>query len=253
MSDPVSYDQIGRGYRGQRRTDPRIARVIWAALGEADTVLNVGAGTGSYEPPDRAVIAVEPSGVMRAQRPPGAAPCIVAQAEALPFPDGSFDAALAVLSDHHWRDPIRGLREMQRVAKRVVVFQWDDAQLPRYWLLRDYLPEVAQLAADRPSLAERAHAIGAFMQPVLIPWDCMDGFFHASWRRPEAYLQEQVRRGTSVWARVGAQAERGAVAALGADLESGASQARNAKLLELEQADLGARLLVTEPPRDNVR
>ncbi len=131
---------------------------------------------------------------------------------------------------------------MQRVAKRIVVFQWDDAQLPRYWLIRDYLPEVVDLAADRPSLAERAHAIGASMQPVLIPWDCVDGFFHAYWRRPEAYLQERVRRGTSVWTRVGAQAERPAVAALRADLESGAWQARNAELLEFEQADLGARL-----------
>ncbi len=171
----------------------------------------------------------------------------------LPFPDASFDAALAVLSDHHWRDPIRGLREMQRVAERVVVLQWDDAQLPRYWLIRDYLPEVADLAADRPSLAERAHAIGASMQPVMIPWDCMDGFFHAYWRRPEAYLQELVRRGTSVWARVGAHAERRAVAALRADLESGAWQARSAELLEYEQADLGARLLVAEPPREDVR
>ncbi len=127
---------------------------------------------------------------------------------------------------------------MQRVAKRIVVFQWDDAQLPRYWLIRDYLPEVVDLAADRPSLAERAHAIGASMQPVLIPWDCVDGFFHAYWRRPEAYLRQRVRRGTSVWTRVGAQAERRAVAALRADLESGAWRARNAELFEFEQAEV---------------
>jgi SAM-dependent methyltransferase len=115
----VLYDGIGRGYSGARRTEPRIARRIWDALGDAGTVLNVGAGTGSYEPPDRDVTAVEPSAVMRAQRPPQAAPCIVAAAESLPFADDSFDAAMAVLSDHHWSDPLAGLREMARVGRRV--------------------------------------------------------------------------------------------------------------------------------------
>jgi SAM-dependent methyltransferase len=117
------YDEIGVGYTRARRTDPRIARRIVEALDDAGSVLNVGAGTGSYEPPDRDVLAVEPSRVMRSQRPPSAAPCIDAHAEALPFPDDSFDAALAVLSDHHWPDPIAGLREMCRVARRrVIVF-----------------------------------------------------------------------------------------------------------------------------------
>jgi SAM-dependent methyltransferase len=242
----LSYDQIGHHYATGRRTDPRIADRIWAALGDAHTVLNVGAGTGSYEPPDRDVTAVEPSAVMRAQRPAGAAHCVAGTAEALPFADNSFDAAMAVLSDHHWRDPIAGLREMQRVACRVVVLGWDFAQIPRFWLVRDYLPEYAAALADvRPTLHERALAIGARVQAVPIPWDCSDGFFHAYWRRPRAYLDQRVRRATSVWARVGRDTERRAVAALGADLTSGAWQQRNVELLTLDAAELGARLLVS--------
>src|SRR5204863_9890989 len=119
MSSTPPYDTIGATYALTRRTEPRIAEQVWAALGDAQTVLNVGAGTGSYEPGDRDVTAVEPSAVMRAQRPPGAAPCVAATAEALPFPDAAFDAAMAVLSDHHWTDPVAGLREMARVARRV--------------------------------------------------------------------------------------------------------------------------------------
>jgi SAM-dependent methyltransferase len=184
----ASYEQIGLGYSRARRTEPRIAARIFAALGDARTVLNVGAGTGSYEPPDRDVLAVEPSRVMRSQRPPGAASCIDARAEALPFPDQSFDAALAVLSDHHWSDPIAGLREMRRVARRVIVFQWDDTQSERFWLVRDYLlPEYRALTAGGPTLRERAAAIDARMEPVPIPCDVIDGFFHAYWRRPAAY------------------------------------------------------------------
>jgi SAM-dependent methyltransferase len=240
------YDGLGHGYAAARRTEPRIARHIWAALGDAQTVLNVGAGTGSYEPPDRDVTAVEPSEVMRAQRPSGRAPCFAASAEQLPFPDCSFDAAMAVLSDHHWANPIAGLREMRRVARRVVVFQFDKFEPPRFWLVRDYLPEMQALAAGRPSLEERARAIGACMKKVRIPWDCVDGFFHAYWRRPEAYLEESVRRGTSVWARVGPKVEARAVGALREDLASGRWQARNAELVSLQEADLGARLLIAK-------
>ena len=244
----MSYEQIGVGYANARRTDPRIAKRIVQALGDAVSVLNVGAGAGSYEPADRDVLAVEPSQVMRSQRPPGAAPCIDAHAEALPFPDDSFDAALAVLSDHHWPDPIAGLREMRRVARRrVVVFQWDATEGERFWLVRDYLrSEYHALTITGPTLSERAAAIEARMEPVPIPHDVADGFFHAYWRRPAAYLQEPVRRGCSVWARVGAAAERRAVAALAEDLDSGTWAERNAELLHLESADLGARLLIAE-------
>ncbi len=206
-------------------------------------MLNVGAGTGSYEPPDREVLAVEPSAVMRAARPAGAARCIDARAEALPFPDGAFDAAMAILSDHHWSDPVAGLRELRRVARRVVVFQWEPAVIERFWLVRDYLPEFAAQVAGRLTLVERATAIDAVLEPVPIPWDCADGFFHAYWRRPEAYLSEPVRRGSSVWAQVGPAVEARAVAALREDLASGAWAERNRSLLGLEALECGARLL----------
>jgi len=245
MSSAQLYDTIGATYSVTRRTEPRIAARIWAALGDARTVLNVGAGTGSYEPFDRDVIAVEPSEVMRAQRRAGAAPCVAATAESLPFGDQSFDAAMAFATVHHWQDPIAGLREMRRVARRVVVFTCDTSDWSwrrRFWLTRDYLPEVS---ASRVGLAtELARAIGARIEPVLIPWDCADGFFEAYWRRPEAYLDENVRRGISVWARVGPDAEQRAVRSLRDDLVSGRWAERNRDLVELEAAELGLRLLV---------
>jgi SAM-dependent methyltransferase len=210
-------------------------------------VLNIGAGTGSYEPPGRDVTAVEPSALMRALRPAAAAPCVAAAADSLPFEDGSFDAAMAFATIHHWPDPIAGLREMRRVARRVVVFTHDTSDagwLRRFWLTRDYLPEAADLLVDRPSLAELAGAIGARIEPVPIPWDCVDGFFEAYWRRPEAYLDEQVRRGVSVWTRVGPEAEQRVVRGLGADLASGRWAERNRDLVALDAAELGLRLLV---------
>ncbi len=245
MSGAQLYDSIGANYTATRRTEPRIARQLWAALGDARSVLNVGAGTGSYEPSDRDVIAVEPSAVMRAQRHPGAAPCVAGVAERLPFEEGSFDAALAFATVHHWKDPILGVREMQRVARRVVVFTCDTNERSwrgRFWLTRDYLPEVA---ASRVGLAtELARAIGGRMEPVLVPWDCADGFFEAYWRRPEAYLDEHVRRGISVWGRVGSDVERRAVRRLRDDLASGRWAERNRDLLDLDAADFGLRLLI---------
>ncbi|MGW1067987.1 MerR family transcriptional regulator [Streptomyces aureus] len=241
------YEVIGSAYPATRRTEPRIAARVWDALGDARTVLNVGAGTGSYEPPDREVTAVEPSAVMRAQRPAGAAPCVAADAESLPFEDQSFDAAMAFSTVHHWRDPIAGLREMRRVARRVVVFTHDGSDAAwrdRFWLTRDYLPEVSGLVADWPSLAELTRAIGGRAEPVLIPWDCADGFFEAHWRRPEAYLDETVRRAVSVWTRVGPEAEERAVTGLREDLSSGRWAERNRDLLALDAAELGLRLLV---------
>lgn len=241
------YDAIGSAYPATRRTEPRIAERIWAALGDAQTVLNVGAGTGSYEPADRDVTAVEPSAVMRAQRPAGAAPCVAAAAGRLPFEDRSFDAAMAVSTVHHWPDPVAGLREMRRVARRVVVFTYDaegTAWRRRFWLTRDYLPEFADLLVDWPSLADLTRAIGGRAEPVLIPWDCADGFFEAYWRRPEAYLDERVRRAVSVWTRVGPRAERRAVDVLRDDLASGRWADRNRDLVALDAADLGLRLLV---------
>jgi SAM-dependent methyltransferase len=249
IASTVSYEQIGHHYAAGRRTDPRIAEAIWAALGDAGTVLNVGAGTGSYEPPDRDVTAVEPSAVMRGQRPPGAARCVAGRAEMLPFRDRSFDAAMSVLSDHHWSDPIAGLLEMRRVARRVVVFTWDFREIPRFWLVHDYLTDYADaLAAVRPDLSDRARAIGASVQPVAIPWDCEDGFFHAYWRRPHAYLDPHVRRATSVWSRLGAAVVAGVVDRLAEDLATGAWHSRHAALLQLTDAELGARLLIADSP-----
>src|SRR5438132_4939922 len=247
MSGAQLYDTIGATYTVTRRTEPRIAARVWAALGDARTVLNLGAGTGSYEPPGRDVTAVEPSALMRAQRPAGAAPCVAATAESLPFEDQSFDAAMAVSTVHHWQDPIAGLREMRRVARRVVVFTFDSSDTGwrrRFWLTRDYLPEVADFIAGRPSLSEQARAIGARVEPVLIPLDCADGFFEAYWRRPEAYLDDRVRRGISIWARVGPDAERRAVCRLRGDLASGRWAERNRDLLDLDSVELGSRLLV---------
>jgi SAM-dependent methyltransferase len=247
MSSVQLYDTIGGTYTVTRRTEPRIAARVWAALGDARTVLNIGAGTGSYEPPGRDVTAVEPSALMRAQRPASAAPCVAAVAESLPFEDQSFDAAMAVCTVHHWQDPIAGLREMRRVARRVVVFAGDTSDPSQFWLTRDYLPEFAALRACRvlASLTELARAIGARMEPVPIPWDCADGFFEAYWRRPEAYLDENVRRGISVWTTVGPDAEQRAVHSLRDDLVSGHWAERNRDLVDLDAADLGLRLLVS--------
>ncbi|SEL43081.1 MerR family transcriptional regulator [Streptacidiphilus jiangxiensis] len=241
------YDTIGSAYPATRRTDPRIAARIRDALGDARTVLNVGAGTGSYEPPDREVTAVEPSAVMRALRPAGAAPCVAASAGSLPFADRSFDAAMAVSTVHHWPDPAAGLRELRRVARRVVVLTYDAGTpgwLDRFWLSRDYLPEFAELLVDWPSLADLAQAVGGRAEPVLVPWDCADGFFEAYWRRPEAYLDEAVRRAVSVWTRVGPEAEQRAVSLLHEDLDSGRWAERNRDLLALDAAELGLRLIV---------
>jgi SAM-dependent methyltransferase len=244
MSSGQLYDTIGTTYTVTRRTDPRIAEQFWAPLGDARTVLNVGAGTGSYEPSDRDVTAVEPSAVMRAKRPTGAAPCVAAVAESLPFEDQSFDAAMALATIDHWQDPIAGLREMRRVARRVVVFTHDASDPDRFWLTRDYLPEHPGLWADRPSLAELADTISARIEPVPIPWDCADGFYEAYWRRPEAYLDEHVRRGMSVWARVGPDAEQRAVRSLRDDLASGRWTEHNRDLLDLDAIALDSRLLI---------
>jgi Methyltransferase domain len=246
LSGDLLFDTIGATYAATRPTDPRIAARIWAALGDARTVVNVGAGTGSYEPPDRDVTAVEPSAIMRAQRPAGAAPCVAGVAERLPFADKSFDAAMAVSTDQHWPDVIAGYREMQRVARRVVVtFHFDISRLEAdFWLIRDYMPEHARLSAGRPTLAERAGAIGARLEPVPIPWDCCDGNFPSYWRRPDAYLDERVRRAVSVWHQVGLAVEERVVSDLRADLESGRWLERNQELLDLDEIDIGGRLLI---------
>lgn len=240
----VRYDAIGRSYVATRAEDPRIARAVWDALGPARTVVNVGAGTGSYEPADRAVVAVEPSPVMRAQRAPGAARCVAGRAEALPFADGAFDAALAVFSDHHWGDRVAGLRELRRVAReRVVVLNWDPGCRDAFWLTRDYLRGF-ETGAERAWAAAKS-ALGSPEERVVpIPGDCRDGFLLAWWRRPEALLDPVVRANISVFALMGPDAEAAFVRALAADLEGGAWAERNGALLALDELDVGCRILI---------
>lgn len=237
------YDAIGAGYAARRRPDPRIAAAIARALGDAASVVNVGAGAGSYEPADRAVVAVEPSHAMIRQRPPRAATVIQGSATDLPFRDGVFAAALAVLTVHHWRDRVRGLAEMVRVTReRVVIVTWDPASAG-FWLVDDYFPEI--VAVDRtifPPLAELARVLGGLaVTPLPVPYDCTDGFLGAYWRRPAAYLDDDVRAAISTFAKIDA---RPGLARLGRDLADGAWARRHGRLLACSELDLGYRLVV---------
>lgn len=245
-SDPGHrYDQIGTAYSRHRRGDPRILAQIDAALGEARTVLNVGAG--AYEPRDRHVVAVEPSEVMTGQRPTDAAPVVRAVAEALPFPDGSFDVALATFTVHHWRDPGRGLAEMRRVAPRQVVltFDQDDRWLEEFWLTRDYLPHEHFRGRMLTGVDEVLAGLGsAQVEVVPVPADCQDGFFCAYWRRPEAYLDPEVRAAISALALLDPEILRPGLDRLAADLASGAWHKRNRDLLDLDAYDYGYRLVL---------
>ncbi|MEA2417817.1 MAG: hypothetical protein QOE60_23 [Thermoleophilaceae bacterium] len=211
-------------------------------------MVNVGAGSGSYEPAGLDVVAVEPSAVMRAQRPAGAAPVVDARAESLPFADDSFDAAMTVLSDHHWDDHDRGLAEMRRVARgRVVIFTWEPRCLHDAWLVRDYLPGFARLVPPDYELEQILKVLGGGrIEPVPIPHDCRDGFLHAYWRRPRAYLDPAVRAGISVFRLLEPDEVADAIARLSADLDSGEWERRNGELLELDELDLGYRIVVTE-------
>lgn len=241
----MDYDEIGRTYRHQRRADPRIEAQIHRAIGDAESVLNVGAGTGSYEPP-QTVLAVEPSVAMIAQRPPGLAPVLRASATDLPLDDDMVDVALAVLTVHHWPDAAAGLRELRRVARqRVVVLTWtpDDP----FWLFADYLP--ALLARDRerfPLDATYRDALGPLrVETVPVPHDCVDGFLAAYWRRPDAYLDPNVRAGMSCFAESWADAWRPGIARLRDELACGQWHAKHGHLLERDAIDAGYRLLVT--------
>jgi SAM-dependent methyltransferase len=242
------YDRIGTTYSGTRRPDQRIEQPIAEALGDARSVVNVGAGVGSYEPRERDVVAVEPSAVMLAQRPQDAAPAIQGTAEDLPFGDGSFDAALAVLTMHHWSDWRRGVAELRRVARRrIVMLTFDPAYIRSYWLVRDYLPEIAVVDDGRfPPLATVAEELGgAEAVPVPIADDCTDGFLCAAWKRPLAYLDETARANISSLAVLPHEVVQPAMARLERDVADGTWAERNAGLLPLEQADFGYRLLVT--------
>ena len=244
---PQRYDDIGRVYARHRAADLRIMEQIERALGHAETVMNIGAGTGSYEPSARRVVAVEPSNVMLAQRRSGAAPVVRAVAEALPFADGCFDAALATFTVHHWKDPAKGLQEMQRVARRHVILTFDqgDEWLDDFWLTRDYLPKAhfrgVLFSGLEQVLAELAPAR---VEVVPVPFDCHDGFFCAYWRRPHAYLDPDVRASISALALLDDALLQPGLARLEADLHSGTWHDRNRTLLERDTYDFGYRLVV---------
>lgn len=240
----AKYDVIGINYAELRRPDRRIARTIESALGSAQTVLNVGAGTGSYEPTDRSVIAVEPSREMIQKRDPAAAAAVQASADHLPFDDKRFDASLAILTIHHWPDKEAGLREMRRVTRdRIVLLTFDPTHRP--WLT-DYLPELAALdEAQMPAMADYERWLGPVrITPVLVPHDCADGFLYAYWRRPAAYLDRRIRSGSSSFWAIG-DAETG-LRNLKRDLEAGEWGRRYARLLTLDAYDAGYRLVVAE-------
>lgn len=236
------YDTIGRGYGRYRRPDPRIAALLAEGLGDARTVINLGAGAGSYEPAEREVLALELSATMIAQRPAGAAPVVRARVEAIPCRDDAFDAALGVLTLHHWSDQAAGLREARRVSRRQVFLTW--VGYPQRFWLDDYFPEVR--AADEhlfPSLEQLEAELGPLrVRVVEIPWDCQDGFLCAYWRRPECYLDPGVRGAISTLARVPSDPE--AVERLRVDLESGRWRARYGHLLARETMDYGYRVVV---------
>lgn len=242
------YDEIGGTYSATRREDPRIAARIHAALGDARSVVNVGAGAGSYEPTDREVLAVEPSSKMIAQRPPGSAPAVCASAERLPIEDASFDAAMAVNTLQHWTDVRAGLRELRRVARRrVVVFLRDGRAGAPLWLFDEYFPTL-----DRtPKIAGIVAAIHEELPSVVthsvpLPNDCRDGLGAAYWARPERYLDPAVRANMSNFALAPPEVISEGLARLRADLESGAWDARHGALRTMPELDLGHRLLVAE-------
>jgi hypothetical protein len=244
----VDYEQHGRTYARYRRPDPRIAARIHAALGDARTVLNVGAGTGSYEPADRWVLAVEPSATMRAQLPPQAAPAIAGHAEELPLDDGAVDAAMACVTIHHWERCERGLAELRRVARGpVVVFTFELDALPTWQ--HEYLREGIVVEQPRfPALEDVAAALGGRtrIEHISTPGDCVDGFFEAFWRRPEALLDPAIRGAQSMWALLDAGVEQRIVDRLVAALESGAWDAEHGHLRAQDSFDGALRLVISE-------
>jgi SAM-dependent methyltransferase len=245
-----AYDHLGVGYTTTRHPDHRIATKIYEALGDARSIANVGAGTGSYEPYGREVLPIEPSRRMIAQRGPELPAAIKGYAEDLPLASNSVDAALACLTLHHWADWRIGVQELRRVArKRVVIFTYDYSYAEHFWLLRDYLPKLARLDIARfPGIAEQRVATGdeVRIEPVPIPHDCEDGFLAAYWRRPHAYLDEQVRASISTFHLPGAERLLDGLHDLAEDLQTGRWEEHNQDLLEREELDLGYRLLVAE-------
>jgi len=242
---PPLYDTIGAGYSTGRRPDPRIANVILRAIGDSRSVVNVGAGSGSYEPDNKHVVSVEPSLTMIRQRPRSSAQLIQARAERLPFPDGAFDCALAVLTIHHWSPLREGLAELRRVAGKTVILTWDQEIWQRFWLF-DYCPDLRRQDSLRAvPIATITEALGLCnVIAVPIPHDCLDGFQGAFWRRPAAYLDPEIRARMSGFAQTPHANYEAGLARLAADLSDGTWQRKYAALMERETMDLGYRLIV---------
>lgn len=238
------YDRIGQGYARTRRADPRISRAIDTALGEAVSVVNVGAGAGGYEPADREVTAVEPSAEMIAQRRPGAAPVVQASAEALPFDDDSFDAAMALHTVHHWPDLEAGLGELRRVARhRIVILANEPGQIDDLWIT-DYFPGAPRGGRTQ---AVATYLGGAAVTPVPVPHDCTDLFFSALWARPELFLDDRVVQSMWIWNSLPAEARTLGRERLASDLADGSWERRHGSLRDRDELDVGLRLILAEP------
>lgn len=236
------YDTIGINYAELRRPDPRVAVQISCALGAAQSVLNVGAGTGSYEPAGKHVTAVEPSIEMIRKRAPSNAVVVQASADHLPFDDKVFDASMAILTIHHWPDKAAGLREMRRVTRgAIVLLTYDPSSRP--WLT-EYLPELIALdEGQMPAMSQYADWLGSVtVQPVMVPHDCVDGFLYAYWARPEAYLDERIRSGSSSFWSINAL-EVG-LARLASELASGEWDRKYGQLRKQREYDAGYRLVI---------
>ncbi len=248
MNQSKKYDRIGAFYRHSRKEDPRLAQRIVEALGDTETVVNIGAGTGSYEPKDRYVVAVEPSKTMVQQRAQDAAPVVQAFAECLPFADNVFAAGLAVLTIHHWRDRALGLRELSRVVRdRIVLLTWDPDS-DGFWLVQDYFPEFVEADRKRmPTMAELRHFFDPVeIIPLPIPHDCVDGFLGAYWRRPAEYLRPVIRDGISSFATC---SDLTALERLQDELDNGHWEQRYGNILNKSELDIGYRLIVGSPTK----
>jgi SAM-dependent methyltransferase len=226
IKDPAyNYDKLGQKYSVKRQTEPAIFSYIVKALGDAATVLNVGAGTGSYEPTDRYVIAVEPSLVMRSQRESNNKnPAVIAFADNLPFDDNSFEASTAFVTVHHWSDIHKGLHELRRVTKnQVIIMTFDPEALDDFWNAI-YFPELIEAEKKRyPSIDFITTALGGTceVQKIPIPFDCADGFQEAFYGRPEAFLDKQVRQSQSAWGFISPEVEEKYIKDFAEELASG--------------------------------
>lgn len=245
-----NYDKYGQRYSGFRRTDPRIASYVHEALGSATTVLNVGAGAGSYEPEDRYVVAVEPSHVMRSQRDAQKVPAIIGTAEALPFDDNSFDASMAMVTIHHWPDIKKGLRELRRVTRQqVVIMTFDPDALNNFWNAQ-YFPELIDVEKRRyPTISSVVEALGGTceVRPIPVPLDCVDGFQEALYGRPEAFLERAVRQSQSAWGFLPEGVEDRLVQALADDLQSGEWDKKYGEFRTMPYFTCALRLIVAFP------